>query len=103
MVVLSFIPVLSLLNIKNWLYPAVNYLDAFILIIIFIKLSAVQYDINMVVLQIKKSQLVIKSTILFIVITKWLKALLAKVIAIEIALYYSTQPKKGIVVINIQL
>ena len=40
-VVLSFILVLSLLNIKNWLYLIVDYLDALILIIIPIKLSIV--------------------------------------------------------------
>ena len=33
-IVLSFTPMLSLLNAKNWLYPTVDYLDAFILIII---------------------------------------------------------------------
>jgi len=40
-VVLSYTLVLSLWSAKNWLYPAVDYLDAFILIIIPIKLSAV--------------------------------------------------------------
>ena len=40
-VVLSCTPVLSLWNVRNWLYPAVDYLDAPILIIIPIKLSAV--------------------------------------------------------------
>ena len=40
-VVSSCIPVLSLLNAKNWLYPAVDCLDAFILIIMPIKLSTV--------------------------------------------------------------
>ena len=40
-VVLSYILVLSLLNAKNWLYFAVNYLDAPILIIMPTKLSAV--------------------------------------------------------------
>ena len=64
-VVLSYILVLSLQNAKNWLYPAVDYLDALILIIIPIKLSAVQQDINIVILQIKRPQSVIKSTILF--------------------------------------
>ena len=49
-VVLSYTPVLSLWNAKNQLYSAVDCLDAFILIIIPIKLSAVQWDINMVVL-----------------------------------------------------
>ena len=49
-VVLSYILVLSLLNAKNQLYPTVDYLDAFILIIIPIKLSTVQRDIDMVIL-----------------------------------------------------
>ena len=40
-VVLSYTLVLSLWNVKNWLYPVINYLDAFILIIIPIKLSTV--------------------------------------------------------------
>ena len=40
-VVLSCILVLSLLNAKNWLYPAIDCLDAPILIIIPIKLSVV--------------------------------------------------------------
>ena len=40
-VVLSCIPVLSLWNARNWLYPAMDCLDAFILIIIPIKLSTV--------------------------------------------------------------
>ena len=40
-VILSCILVLSLLNAKNWLYFIINYLNAFILIIIPIKLSAV--------------------------------------------------------------
>ena len=40
-VVLSYILVSSLLNTKNWLYPIINCLDALILIIIPIKLSAV--------------------------------------------------------------
>ena len=40
-VVLSCTPVLSLWNIRNWLYPAIDHLDAFISIIIPIKLSAV--------------------------------------------------------------
>ena len=102
-VVLSYIPVLSLQNIKNWLYPAINYLDAPILIIMPIKLSAVQRDINIVALQVKGSQLVIKGTVLSIVITEQLKALLAKVVAIEITLYYSILLKRGIVVTDIQL
>jgi hypothetical protein len=41
MVVLSYTLVLSLLNAKNWPYPAVDRLDTPILIIIPIKLSAV--------------------------------------------------------------
>jgi len=40
-VVLSYILVLSLLNTKNWLYPAVDYLDTPVLIIMPIKLSIV--------------------------------------------------------------
>jgi len=40
-VVLSYILVLSLWNAKNWPYPAIDYLDAPILIIIPINLSAV--------------------------------------------------------------
>ena len=40
-VVLSYTLVSSLLNIKNWLYPAVDYLNTFILIIISIKLFVV--------------------------------------------------------------
>jgi len=40
-VVLSYTLVLSLLNAKNWLYPAVDCLDTPILIIIPIKLSIV--------------------------------------------------------------
>ena len=40
-VVLSYTLVLSLLNIKNWPYPTVDYLDAPISIVIPIKLSAV--------------------------------------------------------------
>ena len=93
-VILSCTLVLSLQNVKNWLYPTIDHLDAPILIIIPIKLSAVQWDIDVVVLQIKEFQLVIKGTILSIVVTKWLKALLAKVAAIEIALCYSTWPKE---------
>ena len=49
-VVSSYTLVLSLLNIKNWPYPDVNYLDIFILIIIPIKLFAVERDINIVIL-----------------------------------------------------
>ena len=40
-VVLSYILISSFWNVKNWLYPAIDYLDAFILIIMPIKLSAV--------------------------------------------------------------
>ena len=40
-VILSYTPVLSLWNIRNWLYPTVDYLDTPILIIMPIKLSAV--------------------------------------------------------------
>jgi hypothetical protein len=40
-VVLSYILVLNLYNNKNWLYPAINRLDALISIIMSIKLSAV--------------------------------------------------------------
>ena len=93
-VVLSYTLVLSLWNAKNWPYPAVDRLDTPILIIMPIKLSAVQRDIDMVALQVKGSQSVIRGTILPIVVTKQLKALLAKVAAIEIALYYSTWPKE---------
>ena len=93
-IVLSCTPVSSLWNAKNWLYSTVNYLNTPMLIIIPIKLSAVQQDINIIILQVKGSQLVIKDTILSIIITKWLKALSARVVAIEIALCYSTQPKE---------
>ena len=93
-IVLSYILILSLLNIKNWLYSAVDCLDTFILIIMPIKLSAVQRDVNIVTLQVKGSQLVIKGTVLSIDVTKWLKALLAKVVAIEIALCCSTWLKE---------
>ena len=40
-VVSSYTPVLSLQNIRNWLYPTIDYLDAPILIIMPIKLSTV--------------------------------------------------------------
>jgi len=40
-VVLSYTPMSSLLNTKNWLYPTMDCLDALILIIIPIKLSIV--------------------------------------------------------------
>ena len=93
-VVLSYILVSSLQNTKNWLYPAIDRLDTPILIIIPINLSTVQRDVDMVALQVKGSQLVIGGTILSIVVTKQLKALLAKVVAIEIALCCSTQPKE---------
>ena len=93
-VVLSCTLVLSLQNAKNWLYPAVDYLDAPILIIILIKLSVIQWDVDIVILQVKGSQLVIGGTVLFIVITKWLKALLTRVVAIEIALCCSTWLKE---------
>ena len=49
-VVLSYTPVLNLLNAKNQPYPVMDYLDAFILIIMPIKLSAVQRDMDIVVL-----------------------------------------------------
>ena len=93
-VVLSYTPVSSLQNAKNWPYPAVKHLDAPISIIIPTKLSAVQRDVDIVVLQVKGSQSVIRGVILSIVVTKQLKALLAKVAAIEIALCYFTWPKE---------
>ena len=40
-VILSCTPVLSFWNVRNWLYPTMDCLDAFILIIMPIKLSAV--------------------------------------------------------------
>ena len=40
-VVLSYTPVSSLWNVRNWLYFTVDYLDISILIIMPIKLSAV--------------------------------------------------------------
>ena len=49
-VVLNYILVSSLQNAKNWLYSAIDYLDAPILIIMPIKLSAVQWDVDVVVL-----------------------------------------------------
>ena len=49
-VVLSYTLVLSLQNARNWLYPIIDYLDAFISIIMPIKLSAVQRDVDMVAL-----------------------------------------------------
>ena len=87
MVVLSYTLVLSLQNAKNWLYPTIDRLDTPILIIIPINLFIVQRDIDIVILQVKGSQSVIGGTILSIVVTKQLKALLAKVAAIEITLY----------------
>ena len=41
MLIIPDMVVLSLLNTKNWLYPAINYLDTSILIIIPIKLFIV--------------------------------------------------------------
>ena len=93
-VVLSCILVLSLQNAKNWLYPAVDCLDAPMSIIIPINLSAVQRDVDVVALQVKRFQSVIRGTILSIVVTKQPKALLARVAAIEIAFCYSTQPRE---------
>ena len=93
-VVLSCTPVSSLQNVRNWLYPAVDCLNTPILIIMPIKLSTVQRDVDVVALQIKGSQSVIGGIILFIVVTKWLKALLARVAAIEITLCCSTWPKE---------
>ena len=93
-VVLSYTLMLSLQNTKNWLYFIINCLNAPISIIIPIKLSTVQWDVNIVILQIKKSQLVIGGTILSIVVTKWLKALLARVAAIKITLCYSAWLKE---------
>ena len=49
-VILSCTLVSSLQNVKNWLYPIIDYLDALILIIMPIKLSTVQRDINIVIL-----------------------------------------------------
>ena len=40
-VVLSYTLVLSLWNVRNWLYPIIDYLNTFILIIMPIKLSTV--------------------------------------------------------------
>ena len=93
-VILSYILVLSLWNVRNWLYPTMDCLDAFILIIMPIKLSMVQWDVDMVALQVKESWSVIGGAVLSIVITKWLKALSAKVIAIKITLCCSIWPKK---------
>ena len=49
-VILSYTPVSSLQNARNWLYSTIDYLNAPILIIMTIKLSAVQQDIDMVIL-----------------------------------------------------
>ena len=49
-VVLSCTPVLSLQNARNWLYLIIDCLDTFILIIIPIKLSIVQQNIDIVIL-----------------------------------------------------
>ena len=49
-VVLSCTPVSSLQNTRNWLYPTIDCLDVFILIIMPIKLSVVQWDIDMIIL-----------------------------------------------------
>ena len=93
-VVLSCTPVSSLQNAKNQPYPAIEHLDTPISIIIPTKLSIVQRDLNIVALQVKGSQSVMRGIILSIVVTKWLKALSAKIAAIEIALYCSTQLKE---------
>ena len=55
MVVLSCILVSSLQNAKNWPYPAIDCLDAPISIIMPIKLSIVQRDVDVVALQVKGS------------------------------------------------
>ena len=93
-VVLSYTPVLSLWNARNWPYPTIDRLDAPISIIIPIKQSTVQRDVDIVILQVKGSWSVIRGVILSIVITEWLKALLARVAAIEVALCCSTWPKE---------
>ena len=93
-VVLSYIPVLSLQNAKNQPYPAIDRLDAPILIIMPIKLTIVQQDVDIVILQVKGSWSVIRGAILSMVVTKQLKALLARVVAIKITLYCSTWPKE---------
>ena len=93
-VVSSYTPVSSLQNIRNQPYPAIDYLDAPISIIMPTKLSIIQWDVDIVALQIKGSQSVIKDTVLSMVITEWLKALLTKVAAIEIALCCSTWLKE---------
>ena len=49
-VILSYTLISSLQNVRNWLYPIIDYLDTFILINMPIKLSAVQWDINVVIL-----------------------------------------------------
>ena len=93
-IISSYTLVSSLQNIRNQPYSTIDYLDASMSIIIPIKLSAVQRDVDVVVLQVKRSQLVIRGTVLSIVITEQLKTLLAKVAAIEIALCCSTQLKE---------
>ena len=49
-VVLSYTLVLSLQNARNWLYSTIDYLNTPISIIMPIKLSAVQQDIDIVIL-----------------------------------------------------
>ena len=49
-VVSSYTPVSSLQNARNWPYPTIDRLDAPVSIIIPIKLSAVQRDVDMVTL-----------------------------------------------------
>ena len=49
-VVSSYTLLLSLLNIKNQPYPAIDRLDTFILNIIPIKLFIVQRDVNIIIL-----------------------------------------------------
>ena len=49
-VILSYTPMLSLQNAKNWLYSTIDHLNTPILIIIPIKLSAVQQDVNIAIL-----------------------------------------------------
>ena len=49
-VISSCTPVSSLQNARNWLYPAVDHLDVPILIIMPIKLSTVQQDVDIVAL-----------------------------------------------------
>ena len=40
-IVLNYTPMLNLLNAKNWPYLVINYLNIFMSIIMFIKLSAI--------------------------------------------------------------